>query len=356
VGLVAPASNGPSPRLAFQMPTRDGTIGQVAMMLADSHGTVLASDGVYEVRINCFASAENNHLFNEPAFFRLHSESSRDVYAQLVRIADKKVFATIAFYDVGDGVFSSPRRGTFGGLGLNHPLEMRRIEAFFLQIVKYLRAAGAAILQVKLAPLSHNGAVESTIVNILLRNQWTLSGHELNCDLRVDSQPFIDRIDYGNAKRIRKCQRERIAATQLALSDLPEVYRVIAENRTRRSYPMSMTLPQLQDMARTFPSAVHLFGVHGSNNDSALFAAAVCIALSPTVLYVFLWGDADGMATYSPIAPLASAIYEYCQREGFAILDAGTSTVDGAPNYGLLHFKHGLGFSESLKLSFSRTL
>ena len=30
------------------------------------------------------------------------------------------------------------------------------------------------------------------------------------------------------------------------------------------------------------------------------------------------------------------------------LLDAGVSTIDSKPNYGLMQFKHNLGFSESL--------
>jgi hypothetical protein len=47
---------------------------------------------------------------------------------------------------------------------------------------------------------------------------------------------------------------------------------------------------------------------------------------------------------------LASNIYAFCAREGFAVLDVGISTLHEEPNFGLVNFKRNLGFTESLKL------
>ena len=50
------------------------------------------------------------------------------------------------------------------------------------------------------------------------------------------------------------------------------------------------------------------------------------------------------------------ATLDFAQEHGFRLLDAGISTVAGEPNLGLIHFKRGLGFSESLKLRMTKTL
>jgi hypothetical protein len=106
-------------------------------------------------------------------------------------------------------------------------------------------------------------------------------------------------------------------------------------------------------MVKTFPGRLHIFAVYPDSKRSHIVGAAICIAVSRSVLYVFYWGDAADMSSYSPIALLASRIYEFCQHQEFQLLDAGTSTLAGEPNHGLISFKRNLGFSESLKLSFA---
>ena len=312
----------------------------------------LAFDDRYEIRINSFLPAENNHLFNEADYFRLHASSPNDLYAQLVHITDGKVCATIAFYECDDKVFQSPKRGTFGGLGLNRSLDMQIVERFLRTLMDHLKAAGARAIEFKCPPFSHDLSLSSVISNILLRHGGQLTAHELNFDMRIDHRPFQERIDYSNTKRIRKCLREGFLVEQIDASAYEDAYRVIHENRERRGYPMSMTKDQLGAMVRLFPGQMHFFFVYPDPQRSRIVAAGVCIAVSRTVLYVFYWGDAAGMESHSPIALLASHIYEFCQQKGFEVLDVGTSTVLGEPNYGLIKFKRNLGFSESLKLSF----
>ena len=314
---------------------------------------ILPINDKYKIVINYFMPCENNNLFNERDYFQLHSSSSDDIYVQLVRITTNKVCATITFYGNEEYLFFSPKRGTFGGLMLNEPVEMQLIEQFINVIKEYLIKNGARAISIKCPPFSHDLATSSVMTNILLRQGFRLSGHELNYDMQVDGSAFIDRIDYGNVKRVRKCIRENLFAEQVDSIDFPLVYQVIKENRERRGFPLTMSAEQLGKMLEIFPDKMKLFAVYKDNEKSSMLASAVCMALTDTILYVFYWGDIAGAESYSPIALLASNIYEFCQKHGFKILDVGTSTVSGEPSYGIVKFKRNLGFSESLKLSFS---
>lgn len=313
----------------------------------------LPLDDRYEIRINAFLPASNNHLFNEADYFRLHATSDRDRYAQLVRISDQRVCATMALHAMDDHVFASPRAGTFGGLCINHPVDIETLERFFDVLLAHLKSLGARTIKVKLAPLSHDLPLLSTVTNCLLQRGAAVATHDLNFDMRVDERDFIDRVDTGNAKRIRKCLREGFVADTPDIAELGAAYALIRDNRNRRGFPLSMTLGQLETMAVTFPERMHLFAVFAEASRARMVAAAICLAVSPAVLYVFYWGDADDVASHSPIALLASRIYEFCQQRSFALLDAGTATVDGVPNHGLVRFKQNLGFAASLKLSVS---
>jgi hypothetical protein len=134
---------------------------------------------------------------------------------------------------------------------------------------------------------------------------------------------------------------------------MPAAYGVIAENRAKKGYSLSMSLEALHAMADRFPGAVRCAGVHA---EGELIAASICIAVNPTTLYVFYWGEIPGAERRSPVTLLAGGLYEYCAREGFALLDVGTSTLAGEPNHGLIRYKSNLGCRPSLKLSVAKPL
>ncbi|MCY1363406.1 hypothetical protein D9M69_501690 [compost metagenome] len=107
-----------------------------------------------------------------------------------------------------------------------------------------------------------------------------------------------------------------------------------------------MSCEQLKAMTDLFPDHVRLFGCqHGEQ----LVAAAICVQVRPDVRYIFCIGDLAEYSRYSPSVALVDAIYGSCQEEGIAQLDYGVSTLGLEANYGLINFKHGLGFAESLK-------
>jgi lipid II:glycine glycyltransferase (peptidoglycan interpeptide bridge formation enzyme) len=53
---------------------------------------------------------------------------------------------------------------------------------------------------------------------------------------------------------------------------------------------------------------------------------------------------------------LLRGLYDYAAEHGIPLLDLGTSTVDGKPNFGLLSFKTRLGAELTPKISFAKRL
>lgn len=306
-------------------------------------------EGKLEVRINQFLPSETQHLFNRPEFFRLHSSSPRDTFAQLVRRTDSEVLATFACFYVGDGEYACPKRGTFGGVSARSGIDSAEVERLLQVVLDRIRADGARALRVKCPPWSHDPALSAITANFLMRAGATLDAYDLNYDLRVDARPFVTRIDAGNRKRIRKCLEEGFVAADVDLAETSQVYDVIRGNRERRGHPITMSKDQLDAMSQAFPGQVRYFAVYDDASRSRVIAGAVCMMVSTEVFYVFYWGDGPQMSAHSPVALLASHLYDHCQRNGFAILDAGISTAGGIPNHGLMRFKRGLGFTESLK-------
>src|SRR5262249_29377061 len=152
-----------------------------------------------------------------------------------------------------------------------------------------------------------------------------------NSSITVDTGPFVRRLDAGNRKRLRKAADAGFSARRLPPEDHEAAYRLIATNRARRGFPFSMTWAHVSDMRAVFPDRLLVFGAEQSGQ---LAAAGICLRIAPAILYVYAWGEAAEALPYSPVTLLAASIYEYSRAEGIALMDLGTSTLEGQPNYG----------------------
>jgi hypothetical protein len=306
---------------------------------------------VYTLVENAFVESGRNELFQQPTFFRLQAEPG-GVYFDLFQ--DGRSAAQIHFTPVDrEGTWRSPARGTFAGLSFDVDLKFKELFTFFQGVESSLMAKGAKSLEVLPAPQAHNATNFAQQVYLLRLFGFETIQCDLNQSLEIDSRSLSERMNYGNLKRLRKCNRDGLIAKQLPHTDLPQVYETLFINRSSKGNSMSMTLTQLQVMIDTLPENVVLFGCPDGGQ---LAAAAFCLRLSPSVLYVFYWGHRPEYASQSPVVALADFIYQYAREHGYKILDVGTSTIDRELNFGLLDFKRSLGFSESLKVRMRKTI
>lgn len=300
---------------------------------------------------NEFAGPALGALFQQRAFFELHAAGSGRFFEWAV---DGRVVASVHFTPAGDdGLWRSPARGTFAGFACEPGLHTDTLFAFHDAVLERLRALGARRVELLPAPMAHDPVAFSNQAYLLHARGWQPTQCDLNHTLAVDARPFEALIGYGNLKRLRKCRREGVVGRPLPDDALPAVYATIEANRASKGHAVSMTLAQLADMQARLPGVMRLFGAQAG---SELAAAALCLRLSPQVQYVFYWGDRPGHAQLSPVVAVAEAIYLDAQAEGVTLVDAGTSTIDRVPNAGLIQFKRGLGFTESLKLRAARDL
>jgi hypothetical protein len=257
------------------------------------------------------------------------------------------------FTQVTPGVFRSPARGTFGALSHIPGATLDDLQAFISEISTYLQARGGKVLQVLLPPLQHDPADVSMQYFLFRADGFAESLVDLNYAQSVDDQPFVDKVDYAKRQRLNKCRREGFEVSAVAAERLTDIYATIAENRASRGYPMTMGEESLRQMLELFPDAVQLYACE---HQGQMAAAAICLRLSPGVLYVLYWGHRPDYRKYSPVVSIADCIYKSCQVRGIGLLDGGTATLDLQPNSGLIQFKRELGFSESLKFQLEKRL
>lgn len=297
---------------------------------------------------NVFAAPSLGGLFHGPSFFRLHA-GGRGCFFEWE--LDGQVVASVHFTPLDGGLWRSPSRGTYAGFASVPGLRQEVMFDFHDAVLARLSRLGAKRVEVLPPPMAHDPVGFTNQVYLLHARGYTLTQCDINHSLQVDERALQERMSYGNVKRLRKCHKEGLQAVPLPPDALPRVYETLAANRASKGYAMSMTLSQLQEMAQQIPGAMHLFGC-GAGDELA--AAALCLRLRQDVLYVFYWGDRPGYGTQSPVVSLADGIYQFCQTEEIALLDVGTSTLNHEPNHGLIRFKQGLGFHESLKVRMAR--
>lgn len=293
--------------------------------------------------IDQFLPQDPLHLFNSPGFFKLHAGQKGSYFQWVIK---GKACITLHLTETAEGCYRSPARGTFGGLSCVTDLSTGDLLAFLTAVQAHLLEKGARAVEILLAPMQHDPASCSLQYFVLRSLGFHESLVDLNYAMHVDSQAFAERVNHANRKRLNKCHREGFQAFAVAPERLPDVYAVIAQNRASKGYPMTMSEPLVREMQTLFPQALELFACELQGH---MVAAAICLRLSQDALYVFYWGDLPGYAQSSPVVMLAEAIYLSCQGRDIKLLDAGTSTLDMQLNHGLIHFKRGLGFQESLK-------
>ena len=289
-------------------------------------------------------------LFHTPRFFGLHAGAGS---AYFRGVLGSDIRASVHFTDVGDGVWRSPARGTYAGWAWAGDLPLEDLGGFMADVEDRLAERGVRSLEMLLPPMAHDPHAFTLAVYLMQGRGWVTTREDLNSHLDVDGRPLEARMSRGNAKRLRQCAREGLVASALRSDELPAAHETLALNRAAGGVTLSMSLAQLEEMQSAFPDDLLLFGVRGG---AALAAAAVCLRLSRSVIYVFAWGHRPEYASLSPVVPLAELVYSYCQTSGVGLLDLGTSTLGQVQNPGLLRFKRGLGATESLKTRLRKDL
>lgn len=219
----------------------------------------------------------------------------------------------------------SPIRGPFGGPDKGTLLELSHIAK---------QASGTIIL----SPIAHDPQHLDNCLLAFSACGFSVKKTELHY-YRFVSDEFDDGISKGQKKCLRHDSRV------VLVSDLSErLYSVISTNRESKGRKLSMSYEQVSAMQNA-TNGVVCFRLEDYS------ACAICIRVSPNVLYVWAWGD-NGKG--SPVVRLAKGIFDWCKSQEIKILDIGNAlNEDGTENEGLRDFKLRLGFKPTVKVTIS---
>ena len=296
-----------------------------------------------------------SYLFNTVAYAKLHAhrystDALRCAYSRSDQEAVLGVFQAV---QCEPGVFASPGRAPYGGFDLSPELTDAEVVEFVSSTETLLQKSGAQRIHMVLPPFCYSPKLGPRVLSILCRMGYVVTRQELNQALVLEPNGATKYGIHAARKRLNKARRAGVAARMLGPDEYRAGYGAIAQNRQKKARTLSMSWSDVEAMVTAFPSKLHLFG---AEQDGKLLAAAICIAVSARVLYVYAWGEIAGAESLSPVCVLADDISNFARNQGFELLDLGTSSLEGIVNPGLIAFKGSLGASNSLKLWLTKVL
>jgi hypothetical protein len=294
-------------------------------------------------------------LFNTEAYARLHMArfDGIGVRSEHVRAGRDTPDGVFHAMQIRPGLFVSPGRGSYGGFDVSSDMDEAERAHFIAATEARLRSAGAQQVELVLPPFCYAPQSGPRGLAVLCRLGYRVMRQELNQAVVVTEASLAERGNYENRKRLKKAGRAALSVRQLDASEYQVAYTAILENRLKKGRSLSMSWEEVQAMIAAFPQQMFVFG---AELDGRIIAAAICLAVSRRVLYVYAWGECSGVEPISPVSSIAAHVYMFAQKHGFALLDLGTSSVDGIINPGLVRFKQSLGATPSLKLWLRKSL
>jgi len=292
------------------------------------------------------------YIFNTYRYFELHKIPNAS-YIALLNTDTNAIIGVCHFTELENKVFISPFRGTFAGPELLED-NFEALQAFLALLEEALKQRGARQIAFTAAPFQYNTLFSEQLERAATGAGYAITKNDPSYIIEVNDAEFAEGINRNHHRNLKKCTSAGFIFKQVFTNhEMRQVYDVIAANRRRKGYDISMTWEQIMQMQSLFADGIYFFG---ALHNKTIIAAAICIRINADALYVFYWGDIPGYEHYSPVTFVAEGIYKFARQNHFKWLDAGSASLNGQPIGGLIHFKEGLGFVASRKLTYAKTL
>jgi hypothetical protein len=288
-------------------------------------------------------------MFSHPEHLRLQGGDLQGFY--LVRKVNQKIMAQVVFHVRGQKAVT-PLRAPFGSFLYSEHLSPQTLYEFIQYCEVSLRAKGITSVTIGEPPLFYRKSGD-LIHTILLNLNYLVSKAELSSGIRIDHINFEEKIQPWEKRKLKQAKDKGLHFRTIPVSELGIVYAMILKCREQRGHALSMTL---DDLARTVDFFKESFFLFGAFLHKDLAAASVAIRVSPGILYNFYSGHLRKYDSISPMVMLTGGMYKFCGSHQIQLLDLGTSSLNGQPNFSLLDFKLRLGGVPSMKVTFEKAL
>jgi RimJ/RimL family protein N-acetyltransferase len=290
------------------------------------------------------------HIFNTVKFNELNKCKCDDMHYLL--FVDSKIRLGVIIGQKGK-IVCSPFSAPFGGFSFsNETIALNKIDDSLQVLDEYLKDKLFNSIKFILPPLCYNVTFLSKLINSLNRNNYKISCIDINHIFYISSigNDYIGNILHSDARRNLK-----IALKQDFLfkktNDIELAYGVISKNRASRGFPLRMTLEQVKETVKVIKCDTFIV-----QSNEIVIASAIIFHTASKIVQIIYWGDIPDYSAMKTMNFLAYKIFEYYKQTNIAIIDIGTSTDIGIPNYGLCDFKESIGCIVQPKFTFEKNI
>lgn len=283
----------------------------------------------------------NGTIFNSPEFQSIKANPKRF----FVLFVDGKLACRVIYYIENNQALSG-HQASFGAVDFETELTVDRLKYFLVEVHQLLSDSAIASVGYRLPATIYPQA--HLVLEVLTELGFKVVVAETNQHLVIREEKFSQIIRNNERKKLNQSSAANYMYKKLEFSELDAVYTLVSETRSRRGFPVTMSLTELRASFNVMPDQYVLFGLF---DEETLIAASVSIMVTNDILYNFYHADKVEYRRRSPLVMLLDNIYQYCQLNKIKVLDLGISTNQGKLNEGLYKFKENLGCIDSKKLT-----
>ena len=279
-----------------------------------------------------------SHVYNSVAFAEFNSAKADSI--RYLSIVDNKPRCGIIFGE-RQGRLISGFSAPFGGFDFVKKLTTEALIEAVGSLTGFLKGMEATII---LPPEFFDASP-----NAMLRYAFICAGWRddalVNNHFDLTRGPY-ESIIHGSANnRLHKSEKSGAIFESVSLE---RAYKVIAENRKMRGYPLAMSLDEVIATAPLTKTRGYVVSLDGAD-----IASALINDVSDDISQIVYWGDNGLHAEAQGMRLLAARLYELYRKEGRRCLDIGPSGTWGEISPMLSSFKELVGASTTLKHRFT---
>lgn len=290
-------------------------------------------------------------VFNGAAYRELQSQTGWHSYHILD--SDHAKVKGSAHFIVEGGSAKCPLKAPFGSVDVSEDISSDLFVKFLDYIEDQLLHLGVSKIVIKLAPELYDPERLVVASNFFLTHHYDIRDAEVGAIIPVTERNFNEIIHPRKKRKLQQSRGDGLSFLLLGADSLSSVYDFIAARRQPKKYSLSISRDDLLRTVQRMPKQYPLFAVF---HQGEMVAASVTIKVYDNILYHFISDHVRKIGPLSPALVLMEGIYDYCRAENIRLLDLGTSTVDGVPNFKLVKFKTELGAKISHKFTFEKSL
>jgi hypothetical protein len=269
----------------------------------------------------------------------------------LLEKSKRKIVASVAFHVKGETA-RSPLLAPFGSYEFSEKVPKAKLLEFIDSVDQTLKKAGVQKVEIINHPEGYF-KLHNILAFTLIHCGYSPLKCDVNCSIKVDKTPLVKKMNKGKRKQFRQSLKNKLLFKKIPVSKVNTIYDFIASCREEKRQSLSLTKTEISKIIKSVSKSFLLTGVY---KDKELVAASICVKVTKNILYTFYSAHTKKYDAISPLTFLLANLYNWCFEKGYTVLDMGTSSIDGKPNFNLLDFKLRVGGTMSPKFSFRKML